>query len=101
GKKKWEAQVADPEFGYSESVAPTIFEDTVVLGISGAEYGIRGFVRAYNKDTGDLVWRSHTIPSPDDAAPDGAKGWEGAWVEKADGPDDLQHEIVADDAAIV
>jgi alcohol dehydrogenase (cytochrome c) len=100
GKKKWEAQVADPEFGYSESVAPTIFEDTVVLGISGAEYGIRGFVSAYNKDTGDLVWRTHTIPSPDEAAPDGAKGWEGAWVEMADGKDPLHRDIAAEKAAM-
>jgi PQQ-dependent dehydrogenase (methanol/ethanol family) len=100
GKKKWDAQIADPEFGYSESVAPTIFEDTVVLGISGAEYGIRGFVSAYNKDTGDLVWRTHTIPSPDDAAPDGAKGWEGAWVETADGKEPLHRDIAAEKAAM-
>ena len=62
GALVWETQIADPEFGYSETVAPTVYQDKVILGISGAEYGIRGFISAYDKDTGELVWRWHTIP---------------------------------------
>ena len=55
GALVWETQIADPEFGYSETVAPTVYQDKVILGISGAEYGIRGFISAYDKDTGELV----------------------------------------------
>ena len=63
GALVWETEIADPEFGYSETVAPTVYQDKIILGISGAEYGIRGFISAYNKDTGELVWRWHTIPA--------------------------------------
>ena len=73
GALVWETQIADPEFGYSETVAPTVYQDKVILGISGAEYGIRGFISAYNKDTGELVWRWHTIPGPDEVQPDGTR----------------------------
>ncbi|MGB8273833.1 MAG: PQQ-binding-like beta-propeller repeat protein [Alphaproteobacteria bacterium] len=100
GEVKWETQVADPEYGYSETHAPTIYKDTVILGISGGEYGIRGFISAYNAKTGELVWRTHTIPAPDDAAPDGAKGWEGVYVAKADGQNDLHRDIAAEKAAV-
>src|SRR5262245_50855747 len=59
GELAWEVEIADPEFGYSETVAPTVYQDKIILGISGAEYGIRGFISAYNKDTGELIWRWH------------------------------------------
>lgn len=100
GELVWETEIADPEFGYSETVAPTIFEDKIILGISGAEYGIRGFISAYNKDTGDLVWRWHTIPAPDEAQPDGTKGWHGTFAEKADGKNPLHRDIAAEKQAI-
>lgn len=100
GELVWEAEVADPEFGYSETVAPTVYQDKVILGISGAEYGIRGFISAYNKDTGELVWRWHTIPEPGEVQPDGAKGWEGTFAEMADGMDPLHRDIAAEKAAM-
>ena len=101
GALVWETEIADPEFGYSETVAPTVYQDKIILGISGAEYGIRGFISAYNKDTGELVWRWHTIPAPDEVQPDGTKGWYGNFAEKADGINPLNRDIAAEKAAIV
>lgn len=62
GQMKWEVQIADPELGYSETMAPTVVDDKVLIGTNGGEYGIRGFVKAYNKDSGELMWTFHTIP---------------------------------------
>ncbi len=100
GELLWEIEIADPEMGYSQTVAPTIYQDKVILGISGAEYGIRGFISAYDKNSGELVWRWHTIPAPDEVQPDGTKGWYGNFAEKADGMDPLNRDIAAEKAAI-
>ncbi len=100
GKVAWSTQIADPEFGYSETEAPTIYKDKIIVGIGGGEYGIRGFVSAYDAATGKLVWRTHTVPKPDEAAPDGAKGWEGVFATKADGMNDLHRDIAAEKAAV-
>jgi len=96
GEKLWDTEVADAEVGYSLTSAPTIYKNTAIIGIAGAEYGIRGFVSAYNLDDGKLVWRWHTIPSPDDSNPDGTKGWEGTYVEKADGINPLHRDIAGE-----
>ena len=72
GAVKFNVQIADPEAGYSETHAPIIINDKVLVGISGAEYGIRGFVRAYNKNTGQQIWNTYTIPD---------QGWTGKWSE--------------------
>src|SRR5262245_3534118 len=54
GKKLWETQLADPELGYSETMAPTVVENMVLIGTNGGEYGIRGFVKAVNAETGEV-----------------------------------------------
>ena len=100
GELVWETEVADPEFGYSLTQAPTVYQDKLLIGISGGEYGIRGFVAAFNVADGKEVWRWHTIPSPDDEAPDGIKGWEGAFLETADGVNPLNRDIAAEKEAI-
>ena len=100
GKLVWDVEIADPEMGYSETLAPVIYKDKVIVGISGAEYGIRGFVSAYEAATGKLAWRWHTIPAPGDRQPDGIKGWEGVFVQKADGINPLNRNIGAEKAAI-
>ncbi len=100
GELKWETEIADPEFGYSETQAPVIYEDKIILGISGAEYGIRGFIDAYNKENGERIWRWHTVPEPGEAQPDGAKGWEGVYAEKADGINTLNRDIAAEKEAV-
>ena len=62
GSLIWETQIAEPELGYSETMAPTAVDGKILIGTNGGEYGIRGFVRAYDADSGKLVWNFHTIP---------------------------------------
>ena len=100
GKRLWETVIADSEAGYSETGAPIIFNDKIFIGIAGAEYGIRGFISAYDLNTGHLVWRWYTIPKPDEVQPDGSVGWFGVFAEKADGINDLHRDIAAEKAAI-
>src|SRR5262245_25316450 len=62
GDVVWKTDIADPELGYSETMAPTVVKGKVLIGTNGGEYGIRGFVRAYDAKTGKLLWNFHTIP---------------------------------------
>ena len=71
GKVAWETQIADPEKGYSETMAPTVVDGKVLIGTNGGEYGIRGFVKAFDAKTGSLMWTFHTTPE---------KGHEGMWA---------------------
>ena len=50
GKVAWEMQIADPEKGYSETMAPTVVDGKVLIGTNGGEYGIRGFVKAFDAE---------------------------------------------------
>ncbi|MBM3395286.1 MAG: PQQ-dependent dehydrogenase, methanol/ethanol family [Betaproteobacteria bacterium] len=60
----WEAKVADWEHGYSITGAPLAVKGLILTGIAGGEYGIRGFIKAYDAKTGELRWTTHTIPGP-------------------------------------
>jgi PQQ-dependent dehydrogenase (methanol/ethanol family) len=62
GKLVWEQLIADPELGYSETMAPTAVNGKILIGTNGGEYGIRGFVKAYDWKTGELLWTFHSIP---------------------------------------
>jgi len=62
GKLIWNVQVGEPELGYSETMAPTAVNGKILIGTNGGEYGIRGFVKAYDWKTGDLLWHFHTTP---------------------------------------
>ena len=64
GELAWEAEVADYRTGYYMTMAPLVANGKVLVGASGGERGIRGFVAAYDAESGDEVWRSHTIPGP-------------------------------------
>ena len=64
GEVAWSVQVDDPRAGYSETMAPVYYDGLVYIGVSGAEYEIRGHVTAYDAKTGDQVWRFYTIPEP-------------------------------------
>ena len=69
---------------YSATVAPLVIKGKVIIGISGAEYGIRGFIDAYDAKTGKRAWRFYTVPSADDKAEHAKKAlatWEGkSWL---------------------
>jgi alcohol dehydrogenase (cytochrome c) len=62
GAVQWEVQSADAATGYSKTAAPLVIGDKVISGIAGGEYGIRGFLDAYDAKTGELAWRFYTIP---------------------------------------
>ncbi len=62
GNVLWNKEVAKYQEGYSKTEAPLIVKDLVVTGIAGGEFGIRGFIDAYDPETGDLVWRTYTVP---------------------------------------
>jgi alcohol dehydrogenase (cytochrome c) len=87
GKEKWVAQVGDAGAGYTETMAPLVVGDKVVIGTSGAEYGIRGFVKAYNAANGMLAWTWYTIPSPQEG------GWWGPWSKTTPEGSDLHRDI--------
>jgi len=62
GDVVWQSDIADPELGYSETMAPTVIKDKVLIGTNGGEYGIRGFLKAYDAKTGKLLWTFNTVP---------------------------------------
>ena len=88
GKKLWEAAIADPDSGYTVRMAPLLAENLVVVGASGGEYGIRGFVDAFDTGTGERRWRFWTVPSPAEG------GWWGNWVTRTPDGDTLSRDIV-------
>ncbi len=64
GEEVWTATVEDNKKGYYMSAAPVVADGKVAVGISGGEFGIRGFVAAYDAETGKEAWRAFTIPGP-------------------------------------
>jgi len=64
GNVLWNTKAADYKLGYSFTLAPLIVKDKVIVGVSGGEYPIRGFIDAYYIDTGKRAWRFETIPAP-------------------------------------
>jgi len=64
GLPLWEVQVADTMQGYSITSAPLAIKDKIITGVGGGEYGVRGFVDAYDAATGKRLWRFNTIPGP-------------------------------------
>ena len=74
GRPLWNIEVADYKSGYSITLAPLVVKDKVIIGVGGGEYGIRGFIAAYDSATGREVWRFNTIPGPGEP---GHETWEG------------------------
>ena len=64
GSPIWQTKVGEPTQGYAMTVAPLVIGDKVVVGVAGGEYGIRGYIAAYDAATGDEAWRFYTIPGP-------------------------------------
>lgn len=93
GAVRWDVTVADNKTGHSITVAPLAVKDKIIIGIAGGEYGIRGFLDAYEAKTGKLAWRFWTVPAAGDPE---AKTWAGesykrgsaaTWVTGAYDPD--------------
>jgi alcohol dehydrogenase (cytochrome c) len=93
GKPLWDRKIGRPEAGYSLMHAPLIVKDKVIVGIAGGEYGIRGFIAAYDAKTGNEVWRFNTVASPGEPGGDSWKGdsWKtgggSVWVTGSYDPD--------------
>jgi alcohol dehydrogenase (cytochrome c) len=64
GRSLWDVAVGDPKLGYSITMAPLIVRDKVLVGSGGGEYGIRGFIAAFDAKSGKELWRFYTIPGP-------------------------------------
>jgi PQQ-dependent dehydrogenase (methanol/ethanol family) len=64
GKELWDVKVVDYTQGSAITSPPTVAKDLVVTGFAGGEYGIRGAITAYRQATGELVWRTYTVPEP-------------------------------------
>jgi len=60
----YDVEIIDYKAGYSATVAPLVVKDKVIVGVAGAEYGIRGFIDAYDAQTGKRAWRFYTVAKP-------------------------------------
>jgi alcohol dehydrogenase (cytochrome c) len=64
GRPLWNVAVGDPALGYSITMAPLAVKDKILVGVGGGEYGIRGFVAAFDPASGKELWRFYTVPGP-------------------------------------
>jgi len=95
GKPIWDVALAKPEAGYSITVAPLVVKDKVIVGPAGGEYGIRGWIAAFDAKTGKEAWRFNTVPAPGEPGseswPKGSNAWEhgggSIWVTGSYDPD--------------
>ena len=86
GRERWETRVADPSVGYSESMAPQVVAGTVIIGSAGGEWALRGFVAAYDAQTGKQRWRWYAT-DPKTFAGDSWRGGGGmVWTTPAIDP---------------
>ena len=77
GKLNWEVLTIDPKWRYAITGAPRVVKGKVLIGNGGAEFGVRGYVSAYDAATGEQLWRFYTVPG------DPSKGFENPILEKA------------------
>jgi len=95
GEANWRTTVADASLGYALTLAPLVIKDKVIIGVAGGEYGIRGFIAAYDAATGEEAWRFYTIPGPGEPGhetwADGGDAWlhggASVWVTGSYDPD--------------
>jgi len=74
GRALWKKPIADPALNYTSTGAPLAIKDKVIVGIAGADGGIRGFLDAYDAKSGDRIWRFWTVPAPGEK---GSETWGG------------------------
>lgn len=91
GEVAWEVHTTDPSGNYSITGAPRIVKDKVIIGNGGAEYGVRGYVTAYDAETGEQIWRFYVVPGnpadgfENEAMEMAAETWTGEWWENGGG----------------
>lgn len=78
GKVVWSAKNGDPQLGQTMTMAPLIVHDKVIVGISGGEYGVRGYLSAFDLKSGKLVWRANSVGPDADILFDPNKTIDGA-----------------------
>jgi quinohemoprotein ethanol dehydrogenase len=85
GKPVWSVATTDPAQPYAVTGYPRIAKDMVIIGNAGAEYGVRGYISAYDAETGKMKWRTYTVPGDPSrgfeskAMEQAAKTWSGEW----------------------
>ena len=85
GEEIWTVAVTSPQDDYSITGAPRVINGMVITGNSGSEFGVRGFVSAYDADTGESIWRTYTVPGDpskpfeSEALARAAETWYGSW----------------------
>jgi PQQ-dependent dehydrogenase (methanol/ethanol family) len=91
GKPVWESRVAYPQEQYTLTMAPRIAKGKVIIGGSGSEYPVRGFIDGYSATTGQRAWRFYTVPGDpakgfeNDAMRKAAETWSGEWWKMGGG----------------
>ena len=75
GQPVWVNEIAEPTSGYAMTLSPLVVKDKVIIGVAGGEYGVRGFIAAYEADTGEEAWRFYTIPGPGEPGHENLGGW--------------------------
>jgi len=91
GKTLWSRMTVDPAQAYTITGAPRVVKGKVLIGNGGAEYGVRGYVGAYDADTGELAWRFYTVPGnpkegfENEAMAMAAETWSGEWWQLGGG----------------
>ncbi len=91
GRVNWEVETLDASLPYTITGAPRIVKGKVLIGNGGAEFGVRGYLNAYDADTGELAWRFYTVPGnpelgfENDAMRMAAETWNGQWWELGGG----------------
>ena len=93
GNIAWDAVMEDYKIGYASTIAPLVVKDKVIVAVAGGEFGIRGFIDAYDAQTGKRAWRFYTIPGPGEPGHNTWSGdsWKtggtGVWVTGAYDPE--------------
>jgi PQQ-dependent dehydrogenase (methanol/ethanol family) len=92
GTVKWNIATHSVDSAYSNTAAPLVVGNKVIIGVAGGEYGIRGSVTAYDTGSGSQLWRFYTVPSPEEG------GWWGKWATSTPWGDKLPRNIAAEKA---
>ena len=83
GAVQWNVKIDEYSHGYSATAAPLVVKDKLIVGIAGGDYGVRGYLDAYDLKTGERKWRRYTVPA---AGEKGSETWAGDSWKQGGGP---------------